>query len=65
MCNEEPAEAVRPGFVRINLPYFAADETIDYILSAIDLVATHGWKLLPQVRQIFCNFTVVPSSLLL
>ncbi|XP_071789190.1 uncharacterized protein [Asterias amurensis] len=50
MCNEEPAEAVRPGFVRINLPYFAADETIDYILSAIDLVATHGWKLLPQYR---------------
>ncbi|XP_038058386.1 uncharacterized protein LOC119729742 [Patiria miniata] len=50
MCNEEPAEAVRPGFVRINLPYFATEETIDYIVSAIDMVATHGWKLLPQYR---------------
>ncbi|XP_022109890.1 uncharacterized protein LOC110989653 [Acanthaster planci] len=50
MCNEEPAEAVRPGFVRINLPYFATEETIDYVTSAIDMVATHGWKLLPQYR---------------
>eukprot|EP00057_Strongylocentrotus_purpuratus_P002769 XP_003725203.1 PREDICTED: uncharacterized protein LOC100890480 [Strongylocentrotus purpuratus] len=47
-CNEEPLESVRPGFVRINLPYFAPDDVIDYVLTAVDLVATHGWKMLPQ-----------------
>ncbi|XP_072020829.1 probable cysteine desulfurase [Amphiura filiformis] len=47
---KDPVEAVRPGFCRINLPYFASDSVIDYILDAIDMVATHGWKLLPQYR---------------
>ena len=46
---KDPLEAIRPGFCRINLPYFASDTVIDYILDAIDMVATHGWKLLPQV----------------
>ena len=39
----------RPGFVRINLPYFMSDRLIDFVLNAINMVATHGWKLLPQV----------------
>ncbi|XP_065845865.1 uncharacterized protein [Oscarella lobularis] len=41
-------EILRPGFVRLNLPYFAPQEEIDYILRAVALVAEHGWKLLPQ-----------------
>ena len=40
---------LRPGFVRVNLPYFYDDETCDYIINAVDMVATHGWRLLPQV----------------
>lgn len=32
----------RPGFVRINFNYFASDETIDYILDAIDFVADNA-----------------------
>ncbi|KAK3737053.1 hypothetical protein QZH41_016676, partial [Actinostola sp. cb2023] len=39
-----------PGFTRVNLPYFMNDETIHFILEAVDMVATHGWKLLPQYR---------------
>ena len=36
----------------MNLPYFYDDETCDYIINAVDLVATHGWKLLPQVSSL-------------
>ncbi|KAL4223439.1 hypothetical protein ACF0H5_016910 [Mactra antiquata] len=41
-----PMGVMRPGFVRVNLPYFYDDKLIDYIINAVDLVATHGWKLL-------------------
>ncbi|EDO35942.1 predicted protein, partial [Nematostella vectensis] len=44
-----PLEIMKPGFARINLPYFMDDETVHYVLEAVDMVATHGWKLLPQV----------------
>ncbi len=38
---------LRPGWVRLNFNYFIGDETFNYLLDAIDLVASHGWKLLP------------------
>eukprot|EP00043_Microstomoeca_roanoka_P019188 m.213114 g.213114 ORF g.213114 m.213114 type:complete len:321 (-) comp16952_c0_seq18:2915-3877(-) len=40
-------EMLRPGFVRINLPWFMDEETIDFVLEAVEFVATHGWRLLP------------------
>jgi len=27
------------------------DKTVDFVLNAINMVATHGWKLLPQVSE--------------
>ena len=42
----------RPGFSRLNLAYFLDDETVDFILHAVDMVATHGWKLLPLVIKL-------------
>ena len=27
------------------------DDTAHFVLEAVDMVATHGWKLLPQVRK--------------
>lgn len=27
------------------------DDTAHFVLEAVDTVATHGWKLLPQVRK--------------
>ena len=42
----------RPGFVRLNLPYFMDDDTISFILESVKLVAEHGWKLLPQVTKL-------------
>ncbi|XP_071942227.1 probable cysteine desulfurase [Antedon mediterranea] len=53
--NEQPSEIIRPGFARLNLPFFVSDDVIDYILCAVDTVATHGWKLLPQYE--FDSFT--------
>ncbi|XP_006812056.1 uncharacterized protein LOC100375561 [Saccoglossus kowalevskii] len=48
--NKQPLEALRPGFARINLPYFMHDDAVDYVLEAIDQIATNGWKLLPYYR---------------
>ena len=41
----------RPGFVRLNLPYFASEETRDFVVQAVKMVAQEAWKLLPQVRR--------------
>lgn len=43
------ASLYRPGFVRINLPYFMDEETAQFVLEAVKAVAKEGWKLLPQV----------------
>jgi len=39
---------MKPGFTRLNLAYFMPDEEVEYILSAVNIVANEGWKLLPQ-----------------
>lgn len=38
---------LRPGWVRLNFNYFIDEETFEYLLSAIELIAQYGWKLLP------------------
>lgn len=50
----------RPGFTRINLPYFMKKETVLFILESIVTVAEHGWKLLPKVftSQVFISWDV-------
>ena len=44
------AAVLRPGWVRLGFNYFIADAEFDYIISAIELVARHGWRLLPFYR---------------
>ena len=39
-------EIIKPGWVRVNFNYFITDEECDFILDAIELVASHGWRLL-------------------
>jgi len=41
---------LKPGWVRVNLNYFLTDAVADYLIEAVDLVATHGWTLLPEYR---------------
>ncbi|CAG9315473.1 unnamed protein product [Blepharisma stoltei] len=40
----------RPGFVRINFNYFATEDTIDYILDALEFVAENAIWFLPQYQ---------------
>lgn len=42
------SEILKPGYVRVDLPWFVCEEELHYILDAILLVATDCWKLLPQ-----------------
>ena len=43
-------EGIKPGWVRVNFNYFISDAVFEYILDAVDLVATEGWRLLPEYR---------------
>jgi selenocysteine lyase/cysteine desulfurase len=37
---------VKPGWTRVSFPYVATDETVDYVLDAVDIVAAYGHRLL-------------------
>lgn len=37
---------VKPGWARLNFNYFITEAQFEFILSAVDFVATHGWKFL-------------------
>ncbi|XP_050434558.1 uncharacterized protein LOC126841860 [Adelges cooleyi] len=41
-------EMLRPGFARVSFPFFMSDNEVSFVLEAIKMVATEGWKLLPQ-----------------
>jgi len=43
---ESGCEGVKPGWVRINFNYFISEETFEFILEAVHLIAQDGWKLL-------------------
>lgn len=38
---------LRPGWVRLNFNYFISGEEFEYLVAALELVANHGWRLLP------------------
>jgi hypothetical protein len=42
---------VKPGWVRMNFNYFITERVFNYLLEAVELVAEHGWRLLPQYRM--------------
>ena len=43
-------EGIKPGWVRVNFNYFISEPVFEFLLDAVDLVATDGWKLLPDYR---------------
>jgi len=43
-------EGIKPGWVRVNFNYFISEAVFEFILSAVEMVATDGWRLLPQYR---------------
>ena len=44
---EEGCRGLKPGWTRVGFNYFISEDEFDYIVRAVDWVATHGWKLLP------------------
>ena len=47
---ERHGEAMKPGWTRLSLSYYMSNETVDYIIEAVDLVARHGLRMLPWYR---------------
>jgi selenocysteine lyase/cysteine desulfurase len=43
-------EGIKPGWIRVNFNYFISEAVFEFITEAVNLVATHGWKLLPWYR---------------
>ena len=43
-------EGIKPGWVRVNFNYFISEAVFGYIVHAVDLLASHGWALLPDYR---------------
>jgi selenocysteine lyase/cysteine desulfurase len=40
-------EGIKPGWVRVNFNYFIDRHVFEYMIEAVQLVAEHGWRLLP------------------
>ncbi|MGD9795343.1 MAG: aminotransferase class V-fold PLP-dependent enzyme, partial [Acidimicrobiia bacterium] len=43
-------EGIKPGWTRVSFNYFISETVFQYIVDAVDLIATDGWKLLPDYR---------------
>ncbi len=43
-------EGVKPGWVRINFNYFISEAVFDFLIKAVNFVASEGWRLLPLYR---------------
>jgi len=41
-------EGIKPGWVRVNFNYFISEAVFEYILEALHIVASDGWRLLDQ-----------------
>jgi selenocysteine lyase/cysteine desulfurase len=41
-------EGIKPGWVRVNFNYFISEAVFRYVIAAVDMVATDGWRLLPH-----------------
>ncbi|CAL1543002.1 unnamed protein product [Lymnaea stagnalis] len=41
----------RPGFVRLNFPYFLPQDCFSFVIKAILMTAEMGWLLLPLVSK--------------
>jgi selenocysteine lyase/cysteine desulfurase len=43
-------EGIKPGWVRINFNYFISEAVFDFVVRAVHLVASEGYKLVPDYR---------------
>ena len=60
LVGDNRQEVLKPGFTRLNLPWFASDAEVDFILEAVALTCESAWKILPQYRCVcVCLFVCV------
>ena len=50
LVGDSRMEVLKPGFTRLNLPWFASDDEIDFILEAVALTCESAWKIMPKYR---------------
>jgi selenocysteine lyase/cysteine desulfurase len=43
-------EGIKPGWTRVSFNYFISETVFHYLVDAVDLVASDGWRLLPEYR---------------
>jgi selenocysteine lyase/cysteine desulfurase len=43
-------EGIKPGWTRVSFNYFISEPVFEYLVEAVDIVATDGWRLLPAYR---------------
>lgn len=41
-------EGIKPGWVRVNFNYFLSEEVFSFMVDAVHMIASDGWRLLPQ-----------------
>ena len=41
---------IKPGWVRLSLPWYASEGDLEFVLSAVEFVATHGVDFAPAYR---------------
>ncbi len=41
-------EGIKPGWIRVNFNYFISETVFEFILGAVELIASDGWRLIPQ-----------------
>ncbi|SDK14173.1 aminotransferase class V-fold PLP-dependent enzyme [Microbulbifer yueqingensis] len=46
----EGESILKPGWVRLNFNYFLDEETADYLIEAIEIIAAEGYRLLPYYQ---------------
>ena len=46
----EGESILKPGWVRLNFNYFLDEETVDYLIDAIELIANYGHRMLPYYQ---------------
>ncbi len=47
---ENGGEGIKPGWVRVNFNYFISDSVFQFIIDAVDFLASEGWRFLPHYR---------------
>ena len=43
-------DGIKPGWVRVTVPFYATEDDVEFLLSAIEFVADHGRNFVPRYR---------------